>query len=136
MDYMMHMGLLAHKYLIYAYLAVLTLHLFKLLNVKDVSAYKRFMLIYNPMLVIPTLGGVMLSGLVMFAAIGFRFDIANSAMIVASAGLLMHEFKRSKELQPTLKEEFGSYKKRALRYIGSNFVIVFVTTFVAVKFAL
>ena len=135
MDYMMQMGLLAHKYLIYAYLAVLAFHLFKLLTVKDVSAYKRFMLVYNPMLIIPTLGGVMLSGLVMFTAIGFTFDIANSAMVVASIGLLMHEFKRAKELQPTLKEEFGSYKKRALRYIGSNFVIIFATIFIAVKFA-
>ena len=135
MDYMMQMGLLAHKYLVYGYLAVLVYHLYKLLRVEDVSAYKRFMLVYNPMLILPTLGGVMLSGLVMFTAIGFHFNIANSAMIVASLGLVIHEFKRAKELQPTLKEEFGSYKKRALRYIGSNFVIIFGTVFVAVKFA-
>lgn len=135
MDYMLQMGLVSHKYLIYAYLAVLAFHLYKLLNVKDVSAYKRFMLVYNPMLVLPTLGGVMLSGLVMFTAMGFTFNVANTAMIIASVGLVAHEFKRAKELQPTLKEEFGNYKKRAIRYIATNFFIIFVTIVIAVKFA-
>ena len=131
------MGLLAHKYLIYAYLAVLVFHLYKLLRVKveDLAAYKRFMLVYNPMLVLPTLGGILFSGLVIFTAIGFSFDVANSVMIIAAVGLVMHEFKRAKELQPTLKEEFAQYKKRALRYLGTNIFIIFVTIFIAVKFA-
>lgn len=131
----MQMGLLAHKYLIYSYIAVLFFHLFKLLRAEDITAYRKFMLIYNPMLILPTLGGVMLSGLVMFTVNGFDFDIANTTMIVASLGLMIHEFKRAKELRSTLKEEFDGYKKRAIRYIGSNFVIVFVTIFIAVKYA-
>ena len=134
MDYMMHAGLLAHKYLIYSYIAVLFFHLFKLLRADDITAYRKFMLIYNPMLVLPTLGGVLFSGLVMFTAIGFDFNVASSTMIVASIGLIIHEFKRAKELRYTTKEEFSAYKKRALRYIATNLFLVFVTTFIGVKF--
>ena len=135
MDYMMHAGLLAHKYLIYSYIAVLFFHLFKLLKAEDASRYRKFMLIYNPMLVLPTLGGVLLSGLVMFTAMHFNLNIATGAMIVASIGLIVHEFKRAKELRYTPNEEFATYKKRALRYIATNLFLVFITTFIGVKFS-
>ena len=135
MDYMMHAGLLAHKYLIYSYIAVLFFHLFKLLRAEDVSAYRKFMLIYNPMLVLPTLGGVLLSGLVMFTAIHFEFNIANSVMIIAAVGLVMHEFKRAKELRYTTSDEFPKYKKRAMRYLLTNLALIFVATFIGVKFS-
>ncbi len=134
MDYMMHVGLLAHKYLIYSYIAVLFLHLFKLLRTDDITTYRKFMLIYNPMLVLPTLGGIVLSGFVMFTAMHFSFNVANSVMIVASIGLVVHEFKRARELRYTTEEDFPIYKKRALRYLLTNLFIVFVTTFIGVKF--
>ncbi len=135
MDYMMHAGLLAHKYLIYSYIAVLFFHLFKLLRADEITAYRKFMLVYNPMLILPTLGGVLLSGLVMLTAMHFTFNIANSVMIAASLGLIIHEFKRAKELRYTTAEDFPVYKKKALRYIASNLILVFVATFVGVKFS-
>ena len=135
MDSMIHAGLLAHKYLIYSYIAVLFFHLFKLLRADDITAYRKFMLIYNPMLTLPTLGGVLLSGLVMFTAMQFQFNIANSVMIVAAVGIVMHEFKRAKELRYTTNEEFPTYKKRALRYLLTNLLLIFVTTFIGVKFS-
>jgi len=135
MEYMLHYGLLAHKYLIYAYIAVLFFHLAVLLKSEDGSRYRRFMLIYNPMLILPTLGGVLFSGLVLLTVNQFSFDIANSVMIVASIGLIIHEYKRAKELRLTPNAEFSHYKKRALRYLATNIFIVFVTTFIAIKFA-
>ncbi len=135
MDYMLHIGLLAHKYLIYSYIAVLFFHIFKLVKVEDVTHYRRFMLIYNPMLTLPTLGGVIFSGLVMFTALDFHFDTAIVIMIIAAIGMIVHEFKRAKELKTTLKEEFGTYRKRALRYLATNLFLVFLTTFLAIKFS-
>ena len=133
MDYMMQSGLFAHKYLIYSYIAVLFFHIFKLVKAEDIGRYRRFMLVYNPMLTLPTLGGVMLSGLVMLTALHFVFDTANIIMIIASLGMTVHEFKRSKELKTTFKEEFGAYRKRALRYLATNLFLVFLTTFLAIK---
>ena len=134
MEYMLTSGLLAHKYLIYSYLAVLFFHLFKLIKAEDPSSYRRFMIIYNPMLTLPTLGGVLFSGLVLLTAMGFTFNTANIIMIVAALGMVMHEFKRSRELKLTPNSEFASYKKRALRYILTNIALVFLTTFLAIFF--
>jgi len=132
MDYMISYGIAAHKWLIYAYIAVLFFHLFKLIKAEDASRYRKFMLIYNPATTLPTLGGVLFSGLVMLTVSGFAFNPANIIMIIASIGMIIHEFKRAKELRYTPNAEFSTYKKRALRYIATNLFLVFTTTAAAI----
>ncbi len=135
MENLIEYGILSHKYLIYAYLAVLLFHIFIVIKAKDIILYKRFIYIYNPILIIPTLGGVLFSGLVVFTAIGFSIDFANISMIIASIGIIIHEVKRVRELRGVTSDSFKSYKRLAFRYLGSNIVLVLIVVVIAVKFS-
>ncbi len=133
MDYMINFGILSHKYLIYSYIFVLFIQIYMLLKAEDINRYKKFVIVFNPMLTLPTIGGVVFSGLVLLTALKFQFNIAIVVMIISSVIMITNERIRVKKLERTLKDEFESYKKFALKLFVLNLFFVFVTTFLAVK---
>lgn len=128
MNEMYSMSIVTHNYSVLAVLLAVGINFYKLMSVKSVKEYRKFIMLFNAVGA-TFLGFVIFTGVIMMAAKHLSFTLENIVMIVFSIVFIILEGKRAKKFKYIKNDDmegFVLFREWAKKIFAFEFIVTLI----------